>query len=331
MSMKKAELHVHLEGTIRPTLAKQLAKRNHITLPDHLFSEDGLSYTYAHFADFLKAYDAVAAVIKKPQDYYDLTFDYLRSNASENTIYTELSYSPDHAELSSGIPSSEHLQAIQAAINDAQAQFGIVTRLIIIAVRHFGVEAVTKAAQQTLKEDLPCITGFGLGGDEVNFPPLLFKKAYQIAAEGGLSCTIHAGEFGPAETMRMAINELPIKRIGHGVQAMHSQELQQMLKERSIALEICPSSNIALGLFKDFAAHPLPQFLSAGLQLSLNSDDPPFFRTSVGQEYTRVQKAYQYSDAQMLGFTEMALDAAFVDEETRKDLKKSLKESNLKL
>lgn len=324
MSIKKAELHVHLEGTIPPGLAKKLAKRNQLVLPEGLISEDGASYPSNDFLHFLKVYDIVADVIKTPQDYYDITFDYLRTNALEDTLYTEMMYSPDHAENASGIPSIEHLTAIQQAIDDAEAKYGIIGRIIITAVRHFGEKAAIRVAENAVKHTVPCVTGFGLGGDEINYPPKQFSKAYRIAADAGLSCTVHAGEFAPAEGMREAIEHLPIQRIGHGVQSIHSPETIALLKEKDIALEICPSSNITLGLFKNMDEHPLPALLKANLKISLNSDDPPFMRTTLAQEYARVQKAYQYSDAIMNQITKMAIACAFVDETTKNALYKKL-------
>lgn len=321
MPIKKAELHVHLEGTITPTLAKMLAERNKITLPEALITADGHSYCYRDFLDFLKAYDQVAAVIKHPIDYYDITFDYLRANAQENALYIEMMYSPDHAEQSSGIPSKEHLQAIQQAINDAENQFGIIGRIIMTAVRHFGQESAIKVAQHALKDKLPCIVGFGLGGDEINFPPKLFKRAYEIASEGGLLCTVHAGEFAPASGMLEAMEFLPIHRIGHGVQAVHSPETIAQLKDRNIALEICPSSNVSLGLFHDLPNHPLPHLLKEGIKISINSDDPPFFHTNLAMEYRRVQQTFRYADHQMEAFTAMAIETAFADEQTKLKLK----------
>jgi adenosine deaminase len=324
MAIKKAELHVHLEGTISPALAKKLAKRNNLSLPETIIAPDGQSYCYRDFLDFLKAYDTVAAVIKNPQDYYDITFDYLAGCAKENTIYVEMMYSPDHAERASGIPSTEHLQAIQQAIDDAEAKFNIIGRIIITAVRHFGVEATIKVAKQALKETVPCIVGFGLGGDEINFPPKLFSQAYKIAAEGGLYCTVHAGEFAPASGMLEAMEYLPIQRIGHGVQAIHSVETLAQLKDKGIALEVCPSSNIALGLFKDMSNHPLIQLMEAGIQISLGSDDPPFFRTNLATEYQRVQQAYQLPDSKMHAFTTVAIHSSFADEKTKLKLQQQL-------
>ena len=306
MKLKKAELHVHLEGTI--------------TLPNGLVAPDGHSYLSKDFLDFLKVYDTLAALIKKPQDYYDITFDYLRANALENAIYVEMMYSPDHAELSSGIPSVEHLVAIQQAIDDAKAKYDIVGRILLTAVRHFGVEAVEKVAAQAHKDKFPCVTGFGLGGDEAKFPPKLFTKAYKMAADAGLECTVHAGEFASAEGMVEAMENLPIKRIGHGVNSIYSPETMAMVKDRGIALELCPTSNIFLGLFKTMNDHPLPKFYDAGIKISINSDDPPFMSTNLAQEYQRVQEAYQYSDETMNAITTMAIESAFVDEATRKEL-----------
>jgi adenosine deaminase len=320
MSIKKAELHVHLEGTILPAMAKKLAQRNSLQLPDTLIAADGNTYIYKDFMDFLKAYDQVAALIMNPIDYYDITLDYLKNRALEHCIYVEMMYSPEHAEQATGIPSIEHLKAIQEAINYAESQFGIMGRIIVTAVRHFGVDNVIKVAKKAINETVPCIVGFGLAGDEANFPPKLFKEAYDIAHGAGLPCTVHAGEFASAEGMMEAMDYLPIKRIGHGVQAIHSAETIARLKDNNIALEVCPSSNIKLGLFKDLAHHPLPQLVEQGLALSLNSDDPPFFHTTLGQEYEKTQQFYKYSDSEMQNFTKMAIEHAFVEEETKKRL-----------
>ncbi|RUR17799.1 adenosine deaminase [Legionella sp. km535] len=320
MKLKKAELHVHLEGSISPELAVKLARRNKLTLPSGLIAPDGVSYLSKDFLDFLKVYDTLAAVIKVPQDYYDITFDYLRSNALDNAIYIEMMYSPDHAERSSGIPSKEHLAAIQQAIDDAKEQFNIVGRIINTAVRHFGVDACERVARQAGIDKFPCVTGFGLGGDEAKFPPKLFTRAYQIAADAGLECTVHAGEFDTARGMVEAMEHLPIKRIGHGVNVIHSPDTMAMVKDRGIALEVCPTSNIFLGLFKDMNSHPFPKLYDAGIKVSISSDDPPFMSTTLAQEYQRVQESYQYSDKIMNDITKMAIEAAFVDEKTRKEL-----------
>lgn len=324
MSIKKAELHVHLEGTMTPHLAQQLAHRHQITIPEGLIAADGANYVSNDFLHFLRVYDTLAALIKTPQDYYEITFDYLRARALEDTIYVEMMYSPDHAELSTGAPSYENLQAIQQAVDDAESQFGIIGRIIATAVRHFGEDACIKVAEEIAKRSVPCVVGFGLGGDEIHFPPKLFKRSFNIAHAAGLQCTAHAGEFAPATSMIEALENLPITRIGHGVQVIHSPNTITLLKERGIALELCPSSNIKLGLFPDFKHHPFPKLLEAGLKVSLNSDDPPFFFTTLGEEYKRTQAAYGYSDETMTSITAMAIESAFVDEKTKRVLRERL-------
>ena len=314
------ELHTHLEGTITPSMAQRLAKRNGLDLPEGLIAADGTSYLSKGFLDFLKVYDTLAAVIKTPQDYYDITFDYLHARAKEQAIYVEMMYSPDHAEQASGIPSREHLAAIQQAIDDAQHQFAIIGRIIITAVRHYGAEAAERVARNIPQQEFSCVSGFGLGGDEANFPPQLFVKAYEIAAASGVSCTVHAGEFAPAEFMIKAMECLPIQRIGHGVNAIYSEEAMAMVKERDIALALCPTSNIFLGLFSSMAEHPLPKFFERGIKISISSDDPPFMSTTLGLEYQRVQEAYSYNDEKMNRITRMAIDAAFVDATIKKEL-----------
>ena len=320
MSIKKAELHVHLEGTIPPYLAHQLAERNQLIIPDGLIAPDQQSYLSNDFLHFLSVYDTLAALIKHPRDYYDITFDYLKQNALHDTLYVEMMYSPDHAEKSSGIPSIEHLKAIQQAIDDAEKQFGIVGRIITTAVRHFGADSAIRVAEQAAKDPFPWVTGFGLGGDEAGYPPHLFERAYAIAADAGLFCTVHAGEFAPAAGMVEAMNCLPIQRIGHGVNAIYCPETMAMVKDKNIALEVCPTSNIFLGLFPDMAHHPFPRFLEAGISVSISSDDPPFMSTTLAKEYERVQAAYQYSDAQMHTITRMAIEHAFVDAQTKTKL-----------
>lgn len=321
MSIKKAELHVHLEGTITPLVAQKLANRNRLIIPEGLIAPDGNNYLSNDFLHFLSVFDTLAALIKTPQDYYDITFDYLKQRAHEEAIYIEMMYSPDHAEKSTGTPSIENLHAIQQAIDDAEAQFGIIGRILVTAVRHFGEEACIHVAEEITKRSVPCVVGFGLGGDEIHFPPKRFKRSFEIAHAAGLQCTAHAGEFSSASGILEAIENLHITRVGHGVQAIHSPETIALLKDRGIALELCPSSNIKLGLFKDFKNHPFPKLLESGLQVSLNSDDPPFMLTTLGEEYNRVQTAYGYSDETMRSITAMAIESAFVDDTIKQKLR----------
>jgi adenosine deaminase len=325
MTIKKVELHVHLEGTISPELARDLSVRNGLMLPPGLIAADGQCYDSRDFLHFLSVYDQVAGLIKSPEDYYRLTYDYLRRSALDDVIYVEMMYSPDHAEQVSGIPSSEHLAAISQAIEDAETDFGILGRILITVVRQFGVESAERVALEASRNTPSCVVGFGMGGDEVGFPPKQFATAFQIAhQEAGLLCTAHAGEFGGSEGMLEALHYLPLRRIGHGVAAIHSPEVMALLQARDISLELCPSSNVRFGLFPNLAAHPLPHFLAAGISISINSDDPPFIPTTVALEYARVQQAYQYSNAQMQAISAMAIDSAFISPQLKAQLHRLL-------
>ena len=311
--ISKIELHVHLEGTISPALALKIAARNKIKLAANLFSADGNSYSSDNFLHFLKTFDDLSAIIRYPLDYYDIVYDYLRACALESTCYVEMMYSPLHAEKMTGIPSKEHITAISAAIEQAESDFGIMARIIITGVRHFGVSACEMVARQATKHGSAYVTGFGLGGDEINFPAPLFRKTYQIAKAEGLGLSIHAGEFGSAESILAAIESCQVTRIGHGVNAVKSEHVIQALINNNIHLEICPSSNLHFGLFDNMQLHPIRQLYQRGVSLSINSDDPPFFNTSIGQEYQKVKELLGFKRADFKQINSMAIEHAFLD------------------
>ncbi|HMB48636.1 MAG TPA: adenosine deaminase, partial [Afifellaceae bacterium] len=207
-----------------------------------------------------------------------------------------------------------------AGYADAQAQTGIEGRFIPLAVRNLGPERAIAAARQTVLHARPEVTGFGLAGDERVHVPADFAPAFAIAREAGLSCTAHAGELAGAESVRQALDDLPVSRIGHGVRAVEDADLVRRLAEEEIVLEVCPGSNLALGLYPDLNAHPLKALMAAGVRVTLNSDDPAFFRTSLAGEYRACRDILRMSEADLAGFTQTALQAAFVDEPTRKRL-----------
>ena len=198
----KAELHVHLEGTAPPELVRRLAKRNRLDLPDELFGDDG-EYHWTDFLHFLKVYDATAAVIRTPEDYRDVTYEYLAGCAEEGAIYVEVMSSPDHA-AAAGLSYANHLEGIVAGIEDASADHAIEGRCIVTCVRHFGTEQAMKVARQVTSHPHPLVSGFGMGGDEAGFPPAQFARAFTYVADSGLPCTVHAGEWAGADRVREA-------------------------------------------------------------------------------------------------------------------------------
>jgi adenosine deaminase len=310
----KAELHVHLEGTAPPELVRRIAARNGLVLPERLFEDDG-RFRYTDFLDFLRTYDLSASVIRTGEDYRDITYDYLCSCASGGAIYIELTSSPDHAALV-GLSDEEHLGGIAQGIDDARRDTGIEGRILISAVRNFGVERALRVAGYAAEHPHPYVVGFSMAGDEAGFPAGDFAEVFAIAAGGGLGCTIHAGEWAGADSVRAALS-LPITRIAHGVRAIEDRSVVAELAARGTVLECCPTSNVVLGVYPSYEAHPLPQLRAAGVRVTLGSDDPPYFGATIAGEYDVCEERMGFSEAQLLDVTRTAIDAAFCDESLR--------------
>ena len=310
----KAELHVHLEGTAPPDLIRRLAERNGLRVPDGLF--DGRDrFAYKDFLDFLETYDRAASVIRTGDDYRDVTYEYLRACAREGAVYVELTASPDHAALV-GLDDAEHLDGIARGIDDARRDAGIEGRILISCVRNFGVEQALRVARYAAERPHPYVVGFSMAGDEQNFPAGDYAEAFAIAAEAGLGCTVHAGEWAGADSVRAAL-ELPVSRIAHGVRSIEDPALVAELAERGIVLECCPTSNVVLGAFPSYEDHPLPRLAAAGVRLTLGSDDPPYFGASIGGEYAVCAERFGFDDAALRELTRTAIDAAFCDDALR--------------
>jgi adenosine deaminase len=313
----KAELHVHLEGTAPPELIGRIAQRNGLAVPHGLLGDDE-RFTFTDFLDFLAAYDRAASVIRTGEDYRDITYEYLRACADEGAIYVELTCSPDHAALV-GLSDEEHMDGIARGIDDAR-EHGIEGRILVSAVRNFGVEQALRVARYAAERPHPYVVGFSMAGDEKNFPAQQFAEVYAIASEAGLGCTMHAGEWAGPESVRAAL-ELPITRISHGVRAIEDQALVDELAERGIVLECCPTSNVVLGVYPSYSEHPLPQLAAAGVRLTLGSDDPPYFGATIGGEYAIAQQKLGFDEDRLKAITATAIDAAFCDDPLKSQLR----------
>ena len=314
----KAELHAHLEGTAGPDLVRRLAARNDMSLPDGLLDDHG-GFEWTGFLDFLRAYDAASSVIRTPRDYRDVTYEYLVGCARDGAIYAEVMSSPDHAAIA-GMSYTDHLDGIAQGIDDARAESGIEARIIVTCVRHFGVEKALDVARATVRHPHRLVTGFGMGGDEAGYPPGPFAEVFRIAhEEAGLACNVHAGEFGGPDSIRAAL-DLPVSRIGHGVRAIEDPSLMAELAESGIVLEVCPTSNVATGVFPSYAEHPLPKLIAAGIRVTLSSDDPPYFHTTIGREYDLAAEHFGFDEDALMAMTRNSIAAAFVDQETRQRL-----------
>ena len=322
-AVPKAELHVHLEGTAPPELVRQIAARNGVNLPEQLLGTDG-RFRYTDFLDFLRTYDLAASVIRTGQDYRDITYEYLCECARGGAIYVELTASPDHA-AAVGLSDEEHLDGIARGIDEARRDTGIEGRILISAVRNFGVEQALRVARHAAERPHPYVVGFSMAGDEAGYPAHDFVEVFQIVADAGLGCTIHAGEWAGPESVRAAL-ELPITRIAHGVRSIEDPVLVAELAARGMVLDTCPTSNVVLGVFPSYEEHPLPALRAAGVKVTLGSDDPPYFGATIEGEYDVCEARMGFDSEDLRQVTMTAIEAAFCDEALREELRRRVRD-----
>ena len=317
----KVELHVHLEGTAPPDLIRRIAERNGLELPDGLLAAPD-RFAYRGFLDVLDTSDKAASVIRTGEDYHDITYEYLVNCAREGAVYVELTASPDHAKLV-GLSDEEHIAGIARGIDDARDETGIEGRILISCVRNFGVEPALRVAHYAAERPHPYIVGFSMAGDEENYPPAAYADAFRIAAEAGLGCTVHAGEWAGPESVWGGL-ELPVSRIGHGVRSIEDPQLVEELAERGTFLECCPTSNVVLGIYPSYEKHPLPKLRERGVRVTLGSDDPPYFGASIGGEYEICRERFGFSADDLRSITRTAIEAAFCAERLKQRLIESV-------
>ena len=315
-NLTKAELHLHLEaGAPVDLVLSQAAKYGADMSP---FIRDG-AFVWHDFTTFLGCYDAAASLFKSEEDFALLAETYLGEIATAGAIYGELFVSPDHG-VSAGLSARAYLAGIAEGMRRAKARHGIESRMVVIGVRHLGAERVEAAARLAAERPEPLITGFNMAGEERFGKVADYVRAFDIAREAGLGITIHAGELAGAESVRDAIDLVRPSRIGHGVRAIEDLDLVRRIADLGIVLEVCPGSNIALKVFPDFERHPLRTLFDMGVKVTLNSDDPPYFHTSLAREYEIASTRMGFSDAELDTMTRTAIEAAFVDAATRAKL-----------
>ncbi len=322
----KADMHVHLEGTITPAMVEKIARRNNIAVPAGLirngkftWADDGTAA--GNLKGFVQAYDDATGVMKCAEDYTDITYDYLKRSADEGCIYAEIFISVDHGKMV-GLAYPEMLAAIAKGYEKAKVETGMEARFISTCVRHYGPEAALRVAKITHDNPHPLVTGFGMAGDENAYTVADFKPAYDAAFDAAALPfrTAHAGEAAGPQSVRDARDILKLRRFGHMVRAVDDPALIAEQKKINAVPEVCVSSNLALRAFKDYAAHPLRKFFDAGLKVVLGSDDPAFFNTGIGKEYAIAKEEFAFSDAELSRITRNAIEEAFIDDATRAKL-----------
>lgn len=313
-SVPKAELHVHLEAGAAPELVRRNAARYGVDV-SRLFDDAG-RYLWTDFSAFLVAYDLAASVFRTPEDFAELAEIYQQEAAAAGSIYTEFFVSPDFGERS-GLGYRSYLDGIVEGLRRAEATAGIVGRVIPLIERHYGPERGVEAARMAVNNLVPEVVGFGMAGEERLHAPDEFVAAFEIAAEAGLPLTCHAGEWCSWEGVAATLDAIPVKRIGHGVRAIENADLVRRIAEEGIHLEICPVSNVTLGVYPDYTHHPLLALRASGVRHSLNTDDPPFFWTSVGHEYRTAREVFGLTDTELADVTRTAIEDSFCDEITK--------------
>ena len=323
--MPKVELHLHLEGAAPPDLIRALAAAKGMDLTG-VFAPDG-GYAFTDFLHFLQVYEAATATLKSPEDYHRLTRAVLKERGADGVIYLEAFLSPDFCGGGDLAAWREYLAAIGEAAAIEKRETGIEMRGIITPVRHFGPDRARRTAACAQETAGDFITGFGMGGDENAGKPANFAYAFDMAREAGLRLTTHAGEFAGPESVRASLRDLRVERIGHGVRAIEDPALVAELADEGITLEVCPGSNIALGLYSDWADHPINALREAGVRVTVSTDDPPFFRTSLTREYEALAEAFRWDQDVLRSLNITAANAAFCDQATREALLKKLEPS----
>jgi adenosine deaminase len=319
-SLPKVELHLHLEGAAPPAFIRGLAQEKGVRL-DGVFDEHG-HYAYKDFPEFLKVYEAATMALKTPDDFARLTTAVLEECAEHGVIYAETFVSPDFCGGGDVGAWREYLAAMVEASN-AMADT-ITLKGIVTCIRHFGPEQAKTAAMCAAETAGDWITGFGMGGAEAVGNAGDYKWSFECAREAGLRLTSHAGEWGGAASVRETLDDLGVERIGHGVQCIQDPALVDRIIAEGIVLEVCPGSNVALGVVPNWESHPITRLRDAGVKVTVSTDDPPFFHTTMTHEFDRLAETHNWDDDATRAVNITAAEAAFCDDATRADLIKKL-------
>ncbi|MGE0000873.1 MAG: adenosine deaminase [Fimbriimonadaceae bacterium] len=314
-SLPKIELHVHIEGSIRPETVLRLAQKNGIRLPAQ--DLDGLRefYRFRDFPHFVEVYVAVTQCVKDEEDLYTVFTEFLQGQAAQNIVYTEATYTASTVESHCGIPWPRQLEAIKSAITDSGERLG----LVLDIVRGQSVEDAFRVLDWVQGALGGVVCALGLAGEERKGTSE-YRPVFDEAHRAGVPVTVHAGETCGAESVAEVLDVCRPHRIGHGVRAIEDDSVVARLRDSGILLEVCPSSNVCLGVVPSLAEHPLPELRAADLRVTVNSDDPPMFGTTLTDELVRCSEAFGWSESTLLAMNADAARSAFLPERERETL-----------
>jgi aminodeoxyfutalosine deaminase len=316
--LPKAELHVHQVGSASPRIVAELAARHPGRVPSDP-AELGRYFLFDDFAHFITIYLSVVDLIKTAEDVRLLTYEVAADMVRQQIRYAELTVTP-YISITDELPAEAFLEAIEDARVAAARDLGIELRWIFDIPADFGIPGADATISAALDHDVPGLIGFGVGGAEKGFPRSMFKDHFDRARAAGLHSVPHAGETTGPETIWDAVTNLGAERIEHGISAIHDRNLLAHLAETKIALDVCPSSNVALKVVPDLDHHPLPELVAAGVRVTINSDDPPMFGTDLNNEYGIAARLLDLDEHGLAELAIAAVDASFLDAVAKRTL-----------
>jgi len=313
--LPKAELHLHIEGTLEPEMVLRLARRNRVDLPYATTGELSSRYNFKDLQSFLDLYYEATAVLQTEEDFYDLTWAYLKQCQAENVVHTEIFFDPQ-SHTSRGISFAVVANGIHRALLQAESELAISSRLIMCFLRHLPAADALETWRMA-EPYLDWIHGVGLDSSERDFPPRLFTDVFALAREAGLKTVAHAGEEGPPAYIREALDLLQVSRIDHGIRITEDPELLAEVAARQIPLTVCPLSNTRLCVFAAMEDHPILSLLEQGLLVTVNSDDPAYFGGYINNNFRAVTEALAPSREQIIQLAKNSFSASFLDEQSK--------------
>ncbi len=313
--LPKAELHLHIEGSLEPELMFRLAKKNQIEIPYKDIEDVRNAYNFTNLQTFLDIYYAGANVLITQDDFYDLTWEYILKCVEDNVIHTEIFFDPQ-THTARGVAFETVITGIKRALADAKAQYGITSCIIMCFLRHLSQEEAFETLEQALpfKDD---IIGVGLDSSELGNPPSKFIEVFKKAKEEGFKLVAHAGEEADFSYIYEALDLLDISRIDHGVQSIKSAELMQRLKDEQMPLTVCPNSNIELRVFDTYKEHNIKELLDYGLNITVNSDDPAYFKGYINQNFINISENLPLTEDDIITLVKNSFRSSFISDELK--------------
>ena len=311
----KAELHLHIEGSLEPELMFKLSKRNKIKIPFKSVEEIKAAYNFSNLDSFLKIYYEGSNVLINEEDFFDLTWEYILRCKQDNIVHTEIFFDPQ-SHLPRGVSFDTVISGIDKALKKAQKDFGITSKIIMCFLRHLDEDQCFDVLKQACNHK-DKIIGVGLDSSEKGNPPTKFKKLFDLAMEEGFLTVAHAGEEGPPEYIWDSLNLLKVKRIDHGVQCLKDEKLVDKLSKEQIPLTVCPLSNVKLCVFDKLEDHNLKKMMKKGLRVMVNSDDPAYFGGYLNKNLIETSKALNLQIDDVKELIKNSFKSSFLNEESK--------------